>query len=253
MDKPTTAISLRDLSEKDVAWLQESLNALGFSAGEKDGLVGPRTLDAWADFKESVSLNSPDSIELIGPSSFDALTKAIAHSREKAKEHDFSTKAGTIAAIRFECDRQGLTLPPQQAYCIATVQHETANTFKPIAEYGKGAGLPYGKPDSITGQIYYGRGYVQLTWKSNYAKYGQILGIDLVNHPELACLPNVALFVLVHGFRTGAFTGKKLSDYVNNQKTDFFNARRCINGLDKAQKIADRAQAIRLELFANGR
>jgi predicted chitinase len=97
------------------------------------------------------------------------------------------------------------------------------------------------------------RGYVQLTWKANYAKYGQILGIDLVNKPELACLPNVALFVLVHGFKTGSFTGKKLSDYVNSQKVDFVNARRVINGLDKAQKIADMASKIRLELFSMAR
>jgi peptidoglycan hydrolase-like protein with peptidoglycan-binding domain len=134
MIKPTTAIALRDLSKEDIAWLQDSLNSLGFEAGKRDGLIGPRTLDAWADFKKSVSLNDSDLIELIGPSSYDALIKAIATQKEKSKDHDFSTKAGTIAAIRFECDRQGLTLPPQQAYVIATVEHETAGSFKPVEE-----------------------------------------------------------------------------------------------------------------------
>jgi hypothetical protein len=35
--------------------------------------------------------------------------------------------------------------------------------MQPIEEYGKGRGMPYGKPDPTTGQVYYGRGFVQLT------------------------------------------------------------------------------------------
>ena len=48
----------------------------------------------------------------------------------------------------------------QTAYMLATAKHETANTFAPIEEYGKGKGLPYGKPDRKTGLVYFGRGYV---------------------------------------------------------------------------------------------
>jgi predicted chitinase len=83
---------------------------------------------------------------------------------------------------------------------------------------------------------------VQLTWKNNYAKYGQLLEKDLVGHPELALTPEIAVFVLVHGFKTGTFTGRKISDYVNAGNTDFRNARRCINGLDKADQIAQLAR-----------
>ena len=35
----------------------------------------------------------------------------------------------------------------QAAYMLATAKHETANTFAPIEEYGKGKGLPYGQHD----------------------------------------------------------------------------------------------------------
>jgi hypothetical protein len=56
------------------------------------------------------------------------------------------------------------------AYVLATVYHETASTMEPIEEYGKGAGHSYGEPDPETGQVYDGRGYVQLTWKDNYQK-----------------------------------------------------------------------------------
>src|SRR5262245_56302737 len=56
------------------------------------------------------------------------------------------------------------------AYCLATTFHETSQEMQPIEEYGKGAGMSYGVPDPDTGQTYYGRGYVQLTWRDNYAR-----------------------------------------------------------------------------------
>jgi predicted chitinase len=31
---------------------------------------------------------------------------------------------------------------------------------------------------------YYGRGLVQLTWRNNYKKMGDLLGLDLVHHPK---------------------------------------------------------------------
>jgi hypothetical protein len=38
--------------------------------------------------------------------------------------------------------------------------------------------------------------------------------------------------------RAGAFTGKKLSDYISASKCDYTNARRIINGVDRADLIA---------------
>jgi hypothetical protein len=68
------------------------------------------------------------------------------------------------------------------------------------------------------------------------------LGLDLLSHPELALDPEIALFVLVHGFKTGAFTTRKISEFINEHKTDFIEARRCINGKNKAKEIAALAQ-----------
>ena len=42
--------------------------------------------------------------------------------------------------------------------------------MQPIEEYGKGKGRPYGIKDRETGETYFGRGYVQLTWRENYAR-----------------------------------------------------------------------------------
>jgi putative chitinase len=43
------------------------------------------------------------------------------------------------------------------------------------------------------GYKYRGRGYIQLTGKENYERYGKKLGVDLVNNPELANDPSIAI------------------------------------------------------------
>ena len=75
-----------------------------------------------------------------------------------------------------------------------------------------------------------------------------MLSLDLVNEPDLAMRPGVALFVLIHGFKTGAFTGRKITDYIDETKTDFIKARRCINGSDRAHEIADIAKGFLAKL-----
>lgn len=150
---------------------------------------------------------------------------------------EFSTRSGTITAICDECDRQGLTLTTQKAYVLATVEHETGGTFKPVTEafFLKN---PLKYLNKLRYAPYWGRGFVQLTWKSNYQKYSELVGVDLVRDPDKAADPAIATFILVHGFRTGAFTGKRLTDYIRRDKYDPVGARRCINGTDKAQRIA---------------
>ncbi|MDH2019416.1 hypothetical protein N5J44_09875 [Acinetobacter ursingii] len=134
---------------------------------------------------------------------------------------------------------------PQAAYMLATAWHETARTMQPIEEIGKGVGRKYGKKFDIDGSIYkgldhiyYGRGYVQLTWLSNYQFAKKKLGIDLVNHPEFALNPDIAAKIMIIGMKEGWFTGRKLSDYFNQSKKDYVNARRIINGADEAKRIA---------------
>lgn len=118
----------------------------------------------------------------------------------------------------------------QIAYVLATVMWETDETFKPIPELGKGKGYKYGIPDPTTKQTYYGRGYEQLTWKEAYAKYSKLLGVDLVNNPDLLTTDlDLAYKSLVLSMTGQDPTGKKLDDYINDTKCDFFNARRIIN------------------------
>jgi hypothetical protein len=130
----------------------------------------------------------------------------------------------------------------QVAYVLATVRWETRYTYKPIAENGNGAGRPYGIPDPETGQVYYGRGYCQITWKSNYERFSKVVGYDLVAQPDLALEPSVAYRILSVGMREGLFTGKKLDDYINDAGANYVDARRIINDQDHAQTIAGFAE-----------
>lgn len=130
-------------------------------------------------------------------------------------------------------------IAPQLAYLLATATHETASTMQPIAEYGHGAGHPYGVVDQ-TGKAPYGRGYVQLTWRYNYVKADKELGLGgrLAANYDLALEPDIAASIIVDGMVNGWFTGANLDHYITATSHDFINARRIINGLDRSSLIA---------------
>lgn len=232
-DQPT---ALKSLDSTQLIELQTALITLGYPAGDIDGKYGAMTRNAWAEFLHDTHQTSArDAID----SAAVAQLQASLDDASQIQDYDFSSKAGTINAITQECIRQGIGLKNQIAYVLATADHETNHTFKPVTEaYWLNDPDAYLKQHHADYYPYYGRGYVQLTWDYNYEKYGKLIGEDLIHHPELALKPGIALFVLVHGFKTGAFTGRKISDYLNAHTTDFVKARYCINGQDKAKEIA---------------
>ena len=141
------------------------------------------------------------------------------------------------------------------AYMLATVKHECADFWAPIIERGTPAyfdkyepgtklGLQLGNREKGDGVRYKGRGYVQITGRANYARLGELLGMGdaLVTSPLVTLDPGVAYRIMSVGMRRGAFTGRKLAHYINAEGCDYVNARRVINSLDCAQKIADYAQ-----------
>lgn len=159
----------------------------------------------------------------------------------------------------------------QLAYILATAWHETAFTMKPIREakgetddqsivrlesaYSKGQ-LPWVRSKYWTknkeGRSYFGRGFVQLTHETNYAKAGKELDKPLVTNPSLALDPEIATKILVHGMLEGWFTGHKLYNYVLISSSDFYNARKVVNGLDKARDIEKYAKEYDLLLREEG-
>ena len=97
-----------------------------------------------------------------------------------------------------------------------------------------------GDESSGDGWRYRGRGYVQLTGRENYERFGYRLNIDLVSKPEMACDPDIAMKILFEGMMDGVFTGRSLRQYIKPSAglRDYVNARRVVNGTDKADLIA---------------
>ena len=136
----------------------------------------------------------------------------------------------------------------QIAYILAIVKWECG--FKNIKEIWW-ENMSYWKIDSSTWKAYYGRWFLQLTHKWNYEKYTKIIKeswlkfkdnnwniltwdrLDLVKNPDTVLESNdLASFILIDWMKNWwpyRQDSKKLSNYINNNKTDFFNARYIIN------------------------
>ncbi|MGI8669140.1 MAG: glycoside hydrolase family 19 protein [Aridibacter sp.] len=236
MRKVKKPLPINQLDKKQLEELQTALHRLGYPLGTIDGLLGARTRTAWAEFKTDIFQGNP---EMIGAGAVEVLQQKL-DDIANGKIHDFTTVEGTIEAIKWECKAQGIGIKTQIAYVLATTEWETAKTFKPVREaFWLSEDW---RRENLIYYPFYGRGYVQLTWEKNYGKYAEILKVDLVKNPDLVLDGNIALFILVHGFKTGTFTGRKITDYINEFRTDFVEARRCINGTDRANDIANLAQ-----------
>jgi len=128
---------------------------------------------------------------------------------------------GDTRLIIDACRKQGL-LRNQVAYVLATAYWETNQSMKPVKEaYWLSEDW---RRKNLRYYPWYGRGYVQITWEANYKRYG-------ITNPDDALKPDVAAHILVDGMKNGIFRGgKKLSDYITLQKSDFKAARDIING-----------------------
>ncbi|PZU86594.1 MAG: hypothetical protein DI528_08960 [Shinella sp.] len=148
------------------------------------------------------------------------------------------------------------------AYMLATAFHETARTMQPVREtlavtdakaiaildraFARGqlpwVSNPYWRLDA-QGKSWLGRGLVQLTHKTNYAKMSPLVGIDLVADPAQAMRMDVAIRIMFIGMEKGSFTGAWLDQFFNPSREDWLNARKIINRLDRALQIADYGRA----------
>lgn len=149
-----------------------------------------------------------------------------------------------IDAILNGCEHAAITDPRQIAYILATAFHETGGRMNPVREGFAAtdaqarkivAARGYGRPDPQTGQVYYGRGLVQLTWGENYRHWGALTGLALYQQPDLALDPVNAVTILIQFMTQGP---KKLDMYFNGAHSDPLNARQIVNAMDKAPLIA---------------
>jgi predicted chitinase len=97
---------------------------------------------------------------------------------------------------------------------------------------GKWGAENLGNTEPGDGWKYRGRGYIQITGRANYERYGKMLNIDLVNNPDLALKPDIAKAIAVAYWK----------DKVQGKVTDFSDTKaitKVINGGDHglAQRI----------------
>lgn len=149
------------------------------------------------------------------------------------------------------------------AYILATAYHESAYTMQPVRETLAGSDAqaiarlqnawedgklswvkePYWKVDAA-GNSWFGRGLVQITHEDNYRRLAEAIGNErLATDPAEALKMDVAIDILFVGMEQGLFTKKRLADYFDEDEQDWVNARRIVNGLDRAEKIAGHARA----------
>jgi predicted chitinase len=161
-----------------------------------------------------------------------ALNTVPSERREMAREN--------IYHIVKALDEEGILTDRTLAYALATVEHETGSRFQPVRE---GFSDAVGRNEAIKrgyggGANYYGRGYIQLTHNYNYRDMGQKLGLgnQLAENPDMALDPEISAKILAKFFKE-----RGVVNYA--EKGDFYGARRPVNGVDRADKIAARANA----------
>ena len=130
------------------------------------------------------------------------------------------------------------------AYILATAKHES--NFRPVQERRAAPNQTelYNRQNKYWSSGYFGRGFVQLTWKENYQKMARVFRVDFVNQPELALESTYAARILVYGMMQGSFTGLALGDFINEESQDFYKARQVVNRLDRAGLIAEYTKSV---------
>jgi hypothetical protein len=149
-----------------------------------------------------------------------------------------------------------LTDPAMILGALGTIRAETEG-FVPISEFQSKfntapGGPPYGLYDLRKdigngapgdGAKYKGRGFVQLTGKANYVKYGKDVGLQLAAMPDMANSPEIAAVLLALFLQDKATAFRTAI-----AKDDYKAARRLVNGgshgLDSFRDVFLRAKAV---------
>jgi putative chitinase len=180
--------------------------------------------------------------------------------------------AGQVAGITVILDaweRSGFTDLRDLAYMLATPIVETDWTMQPIKERGGNAyykrmydiegarpkkARELGNMHPGDGAKFPGMGFVQSTGRGNARKLTKLVkeifgdAVNFEETPERLMEPKYAALALIVGLERGIFTGKKLADYLRSSPPNWKEARRTVNGLDRADEIAGYAKMFYADL-----
>lgn len=209
-------------SGADVVQLQTKLKSLGFNPGKIDGDFGPGTEAAVLAFQQSEEMLAdgiagiktlralgiePGSDAVAANSVIGRITVGIVSRMFPSTPLDNIKKY--LPDLLVALTERDLTDKNMVLMALATIRVETSN-FEPIDE-GKSrfntspGGKPFdlydnrrdlGNRGPVDGASFKGRGFIQLTGRSNYETIGNELGVNLIENPALANKSNVASRIL---------------------------------------------------------
>lgn len=158
-----------------------------YGSGDNYPLYDPQNKPADANFSEPAQVN-------LDQSTIDSLVAEVPPDAQGAARQN-------IPLIGKALQNEGILDPNVLAYALATVEHETDGTFRPIDEIqGRLSARRLGYEG---GENYFGRGFLQLTHLRNYKVMGERIGMgdSLVKDPTLASTPEVAAKILAAYFK----------------------------------------------------
>ena len=205
----------------DVKTLQQALTQHGFNPGAIDGMYGQGTVAAIIAFQKSEGMlpdgiAGPRTLTALGMADSDALPSAIPAVSVEVVSQIFPVTPignikGNLPPLLSALIANQVADKPMVLMALSTVRAEV-ECFEPISE-GQSrfntspSGHPFdlydnrkdlGNQGAPDGAQFKGRGFIQLTGRSNYATYGPKLKppVDLIAKPDLAGDPAVAANLL---------------------------------------------------------
>ena len=113
------------------------------------------------------------------------------------------TPSGNTTIQKALVDPLNKWMPVYEINTLLRIEHfiaqaaEESAYFRTLTEYASGRAYEFrhdlGNVNAGDGVRYKGRGLLQITGRANYERYGKLLNVDLVNHPELAATADIAV------------------------------------------------------------